>query len=564
MTDIALDFGAYEVAVDALRAPFLGSVIEGVESPVEYSFSHPIDPTKEWQSPLSTLAKKLLAASFNVHLTIKTGNYIQELGVFAIGEQLKVNFPESEHQQQPPLPAEAIEIFEKFERMIVASRKPDSDQSLGDAMKLIAELCALASSVQLSLNANLRKSVISAGIDGGTEAVVLEKVIYYLFVKNLANNVKETSLAAFEKDFCSRHKRSVIVVFDSSELLAGDLLVVCGRGHEDELRGWLTEPLANEAIQKTENALRFRKSESLGDFKTEWLTPEFFALPRESTSTTPSVKDLGDQLRSFRGLLSVLFLADYIDLTQDEYVAEYRGIGVVKVKVSSRRMAVNKSYADHLFQLYNYAYEGFSADKLEIVQQFISLITSDLATLCRKATELQEAVKKTYAAVLRNKVSVYFDAVNKVQERLKMAVDKSAESVISLSRDVSGDVYKVAGIIAAAISVALLKPDFGWPVALTASLVLVVYMSLVIFYHLQTLASAYNLSMQQHEDYIKSFKDALGSTTIDKYLVDPHLRNARELFTTKQSWAVTIYTWCLLLSSSVALAIVGYKFLTVK
>jgi len=155
--------------------------------------------------------------------------------------------------------------------------------------------------------------------------------------------------------------------------------------------------------------------------------------------------------------------------------------------------------------------------------------------------------------VLRDKVSIYFDALNKIQERLKEATDKSAESVINLSRNVSEDVYKIVGVLTLAAAGALLKPELGWPVGLAASLIISAYLGLVIFYHLKTVERAYHLGLDHYSSYVDSFKPTLGETATAEFLKDKNLSNAKDLFLNRTIAAEQLYALCLLLSLTLAL-----------
>lgn len=547
-------FDRYLAALDAL-SDYCGSdrsLLKGKESPANYTFEDTfalddqINTQAGWEDRVSVLANKLLEAGFGFTLTVTVAEYEAELQIFA-DDELRATCTDSREITGLPPPKAALEFFDDFKRALNRSRDNEHPVALSEVYDHIKNLTNASASVVVLLRASLLKSLIRANL--GANATVTQKVVYYLFLDNLIDHLEEVTLISFADDFREYARRTVIVVFDISDLLAGDLLAVCGRGHDDETKRLLTEPLSDEEKARTANALTFRKSETLGDFHTDWLTPDFFVLNKSPAKPGAALAKLQAHFKGFQALLSVLFLADYVETNdQISYTVEYRGIGVVKIPIDRKRLMGKPSSLDALYQLYAYAYEGSLSDKLEIVQQFISLITSNLDTLCDKSTELWEAAKKTYAGVLRKNVDNYFAALDKIQERIKSSVDKSAEAVINLSKEVSGDLYKIAGLIAGAIAGALLKPEFGWLVALTASLVIGIYLSLVIFYYLETLRNAYDLDTLQHTAYIDSFNEILGETKIKKFQDDPHLKNAKTLFVEKLTTAQEIYTFFLILS----------------
>ena len=151
-----------------------------------------------------------------------------------------------------------------------------------------------------------------------------------------------------------------------------------------------------------------------------------------------------------------------------------------------------------------------------------------------------------------DRVKGYFDARHKVQERLKAAVTETSNSVISLSRDISSDIYKISGVIAGAVFGMFLKPDLSFWVTLVASIVIAIYLGLVIFYHLKTLQLTYELRMEQHEAYIKSFKDILIEEEINTFLSDNNFKKIQKMFFDRRSKAIVIYYIFLGLSLLVA------------
>jgi len=539
-------------AVDALNRYFKDhpQLSKGEESHTEYGFTNSIEIKKGWDGDFSALARELLKASFTLTITVVVGGYETE---FSIGiknadgnESLEASCTRAEEIVGNAPPDEAVPTFEAFQQLTKRSSKSGQPLVVTEVFTAINSLTAQGAKVAVTISASLSKNQIEPEAGSLSPGATLQKVAYYLFAENLVKELETKSLEGLENDFCERDKRTVIVLFDSSDFLSGDLLTICGRGHENELRDSLIQPPPKEVLDATRKTLDFRKSEILGDFQTQWITPDFFDLSGSPAEANGTLASLCNQLSAFQTLLSALFMGDYIERCEDGYRVEYRGIRVTKLCLNPK-LFLNQTAPGALRKLYAYAYEGFSADKLEIVQQFLSLMVGSVDALWSKAVEIREAAEKNYAIVLRDKVSVYFDALNKIEDRIKTAVDKFAESVINLSRDLSGDLYKVGGLIAAAIAGALLKPDFGWLVALAASSVIALYLWLVIFYYLSTLKSTYDLSNAQHTGFIDSFTDILGPTKIKGFHDDDHLKQARDLYAERLSAAEQIYVSVLIL-----------------
>lgn len=182
------------------------------------------------------------------------------------------------------------------------------------------------------------------------------------------------------------------------------------------------------------------------------------------------------------------------------------------------------------------------------------MTAKDLATLCANATKVRDATKKTCARVLVQKVEDYLYARHKVQERIKAAIAETSSSMISLTREVSADLYRIVGVIVSAIVGAFLKPDLSAWAFLSASLVILVYLGLVILFYLWTLRRTYRLRMDQHTEYIRSFQDLLRTAEIDELLGDEHLGRAQAMFAAKCNQVTAIYASLQLLALAIAVA----------
>lgn len=560
MSSGGASFKTYTAAVDALVTYFddRREVLLRLESPSEYTFGDTVQFNQDWQKLLIALLEKLRDASFRCTLIVSAGPYQWEFRVAGSTPALTLTpHPAADSPNGTEVPVHAVSTLDALKTAVEEAVSLKKNLVINDVFNLIDEMNQKiqqaaqeekvrkapeveAQKAQLTLRASLAKDQIHL------TARSTAKVVYYLFAENLVNDLKLMTLDQFESDFCEMRKRTVIVIFDSDVSLAGEHLAIVGKEQDSQFATEVAKGLTTNTLERATRTLDFRRSESLGDFRTDWLTPDFFTL--DWNHMNAELIDLQRHLRGLQALLSALFLADFVDKATDSIGVEYRGIGVTRFQLDRTNLFKQGAAVENVYELFIYAYEGFSADKLEIVQQFLSLmVTSDL-TLYGKSSNVKEAARKTYAVVLRDKVSIYFDALNKIQERLKEATDKSAESVINLSRDVSGDLYKIVGVLTLAAAGALLKPDLGWPVGLAASLVISAYLALVIFYHLTTLERAYHLGLDHYSSYVNSFKPVLGETATEEFLQDKNLSKAKDLFLDRTIAAEQLYAGFLFLS----------------
>jgi uncharacterized membrane protein YoaK (UPF0700 family) len=178
----------------------------------------------------------------------------------------------------------------------------------------------------------------------------------------------------------------------------------------------------------------------------------------------------------------------------------------------------------------------------------LSLVATTPIELVRKAESVRRAAKNTYDLTLRKKVADYFETRNKVQERIKTVVSETVERATDLSRTVSDDMFKIGGLIAAAVIGAFLKPDISLWALFGAAVVIGLYTILVLYFYLRTLQRTYNLSIEQYQSSIRSYVDLLTEEEIEGYLKDEQLKRAGDLFASNQKQASRIYRSILLLA----------------
>jgi hypothetical protein len=436
-------FQQYVAAVDALRTCFEDhqEALAQAETILQYAFSTEVQTFTWLQQHLAPLASLLLPARFVMRLVVKVADYQVELHIRTDATELMVDCEQAESitdEHIISIPSSAAEAFQIYQETL----QKDTELPLTDVFNILSHLTSGKATLYFSLHLFLNKSEVNSRLEADINEHEHPKVISFLFPEALIRHLQTISLEQFAEQFFSSKRRTVIPIFGFSGCFHNDLLVICGPSHGNEFDNYLG-PLSDVIIQRTQKVLEFRQAQVIWVSPIPWLTPEMFAFPSYSGDQGDEEKELGRQLKSFQALLAAIFLADYVDYIEEKFRLQYKGFRHVHMAVERTSLLEHEEQLEALYQLYIYVYEGSSADKLEIAQQFLSLIAEDVATLCEKATEIREATKKTYDRALVGKVEDYFEARDKIQERLKTAVAETANSVIGLSREISADIYKI-------------------------------------------------------------------------------------------------------------------------
>jgi len=520
---------------------------------LQYNFSTKIDDLLWLKKNLPILSESLLNIPSNLKLKIAIQDcFCEEFRVRGDTSKLElewVNPDQSKEVFYGELPEGAIGTYDELWKRL---KEGSTSFPIAEVYMPIEKLNMEGARLDIQLTILIHKKRINEDLI--LTNIDRQNIISFLFPEALVSILNSISLETFENDFYNHGTRAVIPIFGFSGYLKGEYLTICGNNYIGTLQSDLSESLSDEALSKANKSLNLRQYHSLGLFPTKYLTPDIFSITIDKDGDNNVKTELLRQLNSFRALLSALFLADYTESINGGYRVEYMGRGQVSLFLERTTLLEFESYLNDLYQLYIYAYDGFSADKLEIAQQFLSLSAIDIESLCKRAIIIKGATKNAYDNVLVGKVRDYFDARQKIQEIIKTAIAETSNSIISLTRDVSKDLYTIAGVIAIAIIGILLKPEFNLrSAALAVSLVIAAYLCLVILYHLSTLKQAYNLQMGQRIAYIKSFENILGNKEIEIFLEDKQLTDINALFNNTLEYAYIIYVVFLAISLFVAI-----------
>jgi hypothetical protein len=536
-------FQLYQSAAESLLHEFSDrkeDLFKG-ETITLFEYRHNLEKLEWLENGLPRLAEALLPAQFTLHVTTVIHDY--QVVLFLRDEkgrlwgQVELAGEYTPNDNLGAAPETALPNLIALQERL---QENPAGIWMDEFSALVKALAQAGVMVQSELALFLDKRAVERRILAGVEKAARPKLTVYLFSKALGKALSRMPLEALEREYFLPSRRAVWLVFSMHGYLEGDYLLVYGQGGQDRLDLARIRKLPQESLDANIKALNLRRISGLWTEPLRWLTPAVFEV-RPAPDGDPESAVL-HQLQSIQALLSTLYLADQVDMDEDCYRVSFRGLGSTSFWLGRADMQPAAGPLNGLYALYEYAYAGFSPDKVEIAQQFISLMVEDPAGLIRKSEEVREATQKTYQErVLIERVSDYFEARHKVQERLRSATEAASSGVIDLSREVSGDIYKMAGIVGAAVVAAVIQPNITLFVVLVAFAIIAIYLALVLFYHLPTLQRANKLSTQGHKAGIRSFEDVLSISEVKKYLEDDQLTQAQTLLAQAMRRARLIY-----------------------
>jgi hypothetical protein len=560
MSDLMALFQQYSKAANKLLEEYgdrKSDLFQG-ETVTQFEFSHGLQSLEWLRESLPGMAGDLIPVGFTMRASLVVDDYQATLllreeggGMWADVEH-EGEYPENEASR--PIPEVAVSPLMALQERLHATR---AGIRMDEVYSLLETVAQAGADVQVKMALFLDKRAVQRRFLAGVEESARPKLLIYLFPNSLARAVNRVSLEILEQEYFHPTRRAVWLVFSLEGCLEGDYLTVFGQGGNEKLARLLGDKLTEDALQANTNVINLRRLTGIWSDAPNWLTPDIFNLRPSPSGNEAAMRELHAHLLSIRAMLSALYLADQVDKNEDCFRVCYRGLGSASFFLGGASIQANTTRIDDVYALYAYAFAGFSPDKVEITQQFLSLMVETPAGLIEKAREVLEATQKTYQErVLVERVRDYFEARHKVQERLRAATESASSSLIELSREVSSDVYKIAGVLGAAVVAALIQPDITLVAILAASTVMLLYLALVLFYHLPTLQRANQLSQQGHKAGIRSFGDVLSVSEVEGYLQDEQLGKAQALLEHALRRAGFIYRAFFLVAALIFIAVV--------
>jgi hypothetical protein len=275
-----------------------------------------------------------------------------------------------------------------------------------------------------------------------------------------------------------------------------------------------------------------------------------FAIENNLVIDSPG-NTLVDQLKSIQAILAAIYLAGRVDIEKEKYSIKFKGIKPVKLITERTDFLEFKTFLPDIYDLYKYSYDGFSVDKLELAEQLTSLIIdNNIESLCKKAKNIEGAVKSAYDDILLGRTREYFESRQNVQDAINTSIKDTSDSIVDLTKDTSKEVYTIAGIIILGLIGTALNPGLLdlWLTALIISLIISIYMLITIGYYLETLEESQKLKLEHHNAYINSFRDILGDKTTDEFIENINIKKSNYIFSKKLKIAGDIYLFFFVVS----------------
>jgi hypothetical protein len=281
------------------------------------------------------------------------------------------------------------------------------------------------------------------------------------------------------------------------------------------------------ARDKVNRAINFRKAEAAWEVEQPGLTP--FHLFVETPGL--SRPDILNSLARLRNNLAVVYLADRTQATNGSLRCQFSGQKRVWLTLPSPN---GSTATTSIFNLFNWAYDNSSSDKLNIVRQIIALQLGDDsrsngALLFEKAADMLGAAKSNFRIFLRRNVELYFDRRLKIGEFIQEFSEEVGASVSSLTSELIGNLYRTVGIVLGVVIAILLKPDNMPVVVYWTSFLYLLYIIFILAYMLPATYLRFRNKVYEYHHGMTELRDVLSREELLR-LQGNAFRRSRSLF----------------------------------
>jgi hypothetical protein len=388
-------------------------------------------------------------------------------------------------------------------------------------------------------------------------------VSVYLFSEKLKRTLAKNTLSGLESQFFKADKKAVIVVFGARGVLQGDFLSVCGRCSANQLETAFESPDKKKRAEFDERS-KFRSRNCSLQLE-NWLMPE--SLSTTVIDADQGLLDIHYELKAWEAMLAIYSLANRVSKSKSgQYEVYFEGHRMVSFTVQKERLRgeYEEEYSREgkkkkasqeeekegdeeegnvraILMLYDLAYENAAYDKLVMTRDVVTVYTDTWEVFIGKASKIGKSARASYRSYLKTKVESYFETRRKIRELIGVFAREAASEVARLTKEVNENIYKTAGLIAAAVIAALIKPNNSLLILSIGGVVVVLFLLIVLRYYLPTMLTQFKNRQEQYEDDVRSFAQVLEEDEIEEFIDDKTVKEQKELFRKKFNRAKQFY-----------------------
>lgn len=159
-------------------------------------------------------------------------------------------------------------------------------------------------------------------------------------------------------------------------------------------------------------------------------------------------------------------------------------------------------------QLFQWAYENSTSDKLEIIRHIVSLQLSqnpldNYALLQGHVKQILETAKGNFKYLIRKNVELFFEKRLKLSEFIQKYNESIGENISTITNELVNNLYRTIGIILGVILAALINPN---PLRTIVFWTSTLYLAYVVFIMVYIMPHIYIKFRSEVETYLNNIK----------------------------------------------------------
>jgi hypothetical protein len=500
------------------------------------------------------MSKKLKEARFNTTLVLHVHNLVINLGIVLSNRKLVIsNCAVGKSGGRPAeLPAGAVKSYRKLQESL--------EQAQGEEIKPIFSLLYRLEKRGVKITIDLTFDLLKGPLVNrlSRSAPDQEKIFVscYFFSEELNNALAKAPLLSLEKQPLERQffrtgKKTVIVMFGAEGVLQGDFLSVCGKCSVGGIKSAFEAP-SQEKFNEFAARLDFRANVCSLELPSQLLPESFRTIARTQDK---SLSDIQDELKRLEALLAIFSLANrvYKKRGSKRYESCFEGQGMTRFSVQKEDIkeeySVQKEDTEeereecikYVIALYDWTYENISYDKIGIIRNIIARYDNEFDKFLQRAKDIGESARSSYQFYLKTKIESYFETKRKIRELIDGFARETASEVARLTKELNENIYKTAGLIAAAVIAVLIRPENTLLILAIGGGVLVLFLLSILMFHLPTMRTQFENRKKQYIDDVNLFSEALEEKEREEYRKNETVEGQKKLFLKKFDGAQKVY-----------------------
>lgn len=401
---------------------------------------------------------------------------------------------------------------------------PESGEKLcvKDFKKVLLDERKAKASVKIKIQVTLEKASFLRKLAWPADV----SVILFIASNKLMELIKGEDCSGLHELLTPNFQKTIVLLLaDRTSFAKGPNLFIFGR---DTWTSIQVGEISGSSVHRAniENAIQFRENECQWEVGAICLTPFHLHIETNQLDDAEIVRIFANQ----RDRLCVGYIANRLRIRDNMLVCDFFGHKHVQVHLNP---ADDKPASTALFNLFQWAYDNASSDKIGVLRQIISLQLTEKPgknydLLLENANVILISAKSNFQFFLRRSVELYFDKRLKVSEFLHKFSNDIGKSISDMASELISNLYKTVGVVLGVMIATLVDPPKTPVIVHWTSLLYFIYIVFILLLLLPSYYLRFRGSVLEFDHNKSELKDVLLEEEIERIEGDTFSRTRLE------------------------------------